>query len=169
MTRMTRPDYAVMYNSINTHTHADTHTQTLLPCCDSSTEPGYCVSIVCVSCEQNRKNVIRNSVTPCSNGLPGVELEDVCCPESCGTCGGVGCSSRPGGAYECCTSDIKSLGLKCGDTGAAPCLMDGTFKGEPPTSSYPDTSFLRVSYPTLFLEHNGCRDEVGLLFSGPCC
>ncbi|CAN0410370.1 unnamed protein product, partial [Ascophyllum nodosum] len=69
------------------------------------------------------------TVTPCSNGLPGVELGDVCCPESCGTCGGVGCSSRPGGAYECCTSDIKSLGLKCGDTGAAPCLMDGTFKG----------------------------------------
>ena len=29
MTSMTRPDYAVMYNLINTHTHTHTHTHTL--------------------------------------------------------------------------------------------------------------------------------------------
>ena len=128
---MTGPGCAVMCNLTSTPTHARTHTHTLLPYCRSSTELN-CVSIVFVSCEQNRKNANRNSVTPCSNGLPGVELGDVCCPESCGTCGGIGCSSRPGGASECCTSYTKSLGPKCGDSGAAPCLMDGSSKREPP-------------------------------------
>ena len=161
---MTGLDYAVMYNLTNTHTptdtqtiHTHTRTHTLLPCCRSSMELG-CVSIVFVSCEQNR-----NSVTPCSNGLPGIEFGDVCCPESCGSCGGSRCSSRPGGASECCTSYIKSVGPKCGDSGSAPCLMDGSTKRESPAFNYPDTSFLRVSHPTLFLEQDGCRDGVGLL------
>ncbi|CAN0424132.1 unnamed protein product, partial [Ascophyllum nodosum] len=73
--------------------------------------------------------------TPCSNGLPGIEFGDVCCPESCGSCGGSRCSSRPGGASECCTSYIKSVGPKCGDSGSAPCLMDGSTKRETSTSS----------------------------------
>ena len=41
--------------------------------------------------------------------------------------------------------------------------MDGSTKRESPALNYPDTSFLRVSHPTLFLEQDGCRDGVGLL------
>ena len=33
----------------------------------------------------------------CSNGLPGVEANGVCCEAQCGTCGGSGCGGRPGG------------------------------------------------------------------------
>ncbi|CAN0510195.1 unnamed protein product, partial [Scytosiphon promiscuus] len=34
----------------------------------------------------------------CSNGLPGVQSDDICCDSSCGTCGGAGCAARPGGS-----------------------------------------------------------------------
>lgn len=34
----------------------------------------------------------------CSNGLPGIQNENVCCELACGTCGGAGCATRPGGA-----------------------------------------------------------------------
>ena len=33
----------------------------------------------------------------CSNGLEGVQQSDICCAAECETCGGVGCSQRPGG------------------------------------------------------------------------
>ncbi|CAN0575447.1 unnamed protein product, partial [Laminaria digitata] len=40
----------------------------------------------------------------CSNGLSGVQAANnpVCCEADCGTCGGSGCSGRPGGAVRCC-------------------------------------------------------------------
>ena len=34
----------------------------------------------------------------CSNGLPGLEANGVCCEAQCGECGGGGCAERPGGA-----------------------------------------------------------------------
>jgi hypothetical protein len=50
----------------------------------------------------------------------------VCCPKSCGSCGGKGCSSRPGGASNCCvgngkTTFISGSGKMCSD-GAPPCI-----------------------------------------------
>eukprot|EP00752_Nemacystus_decipiens_P007693 g6876.t1 len=63
----------------------------------------------------------------CSNGLPGYETNDVCCPLSCGECGGSGCSSRGEG---CCTSDVKESGDLCSVTMAAPCNIDGDVDGE---------------------------------------
>ncbi|CAN0163534.1 unnamed protein product, partial [Ectocarpus fasciculatus] len=57
----------------------------------------------------------------CSNGLPGYEASNVCCPLSCGTCGGVGCSQLGEG---CCTSDVKDSGDLCSVTMAAPCNID---------------------------------------------
>merc|ERR1711998_214520 len=49
-----------------------------------------------------------------------------CCPKSCGSCGGKGCSSRPGGASNCCvgngkTTFISGSGKMCSD-GAPPCI-----------------------------------------------
>lgn len=38
----------------------------------------------------------------CSNGVNGVEDEGTCCESQCGTCGGFGCRSRPGGPVRWC-------------------------------------------------------------------
>eukprot|EP00903_Cladosiphon_okamuranus_P010585 g10009.t1 len=57
----------------------------------------------------------------CSNGLPGYEAADVCCPLSCGRCGGSGCSKLGDG---CCTRGVKESGDLCSVTKAAPCNID---------------------------------------------
>lgn len=61
-----------------------------------------------------------------SSPLPalGLFLSVCSCALSCGTCAGAGCSSRPGGADACCGGAIKTSGVKCSDTGAAPCVID---------------------------------------------
>ncbi|CAM9729407.1 unnamed protein product, partial [Hapterophycus canaliculatus] len=46
-----------------------------------------------------------------------------CCPASCGSCGGHGCSGRGDGADSCCTSNIEDAGITCAENGAAPCLV----------------------------------------------
>jgi len=45
-----------------------------------------------------------------------------CCPESCGSCGGPGCSQRPGGASACCVTNIETSGVSC-DESNAPCIV----------------------------------------------
>ncbi|CAN0202574.1 unnamed protein product, partial [Ascophyllum nodosum] len=63
-------------------------------------------------------------VVTCRNELPGVQSGDVCCSAECGTCGGTGCSGRPGGRDECCVGTISSSGVLCSESGAAPCIVD---------------------------------------------
>lgn len=50
----------------------------------------------------------------------------MCCRESCGLCGGVGCGAVAGtnGASDCCPDTIieEAAGEVCGE---APCVMDG--------------------------------------------
>ena len=48
MTRMTRPDCAVMCNLINTHTHAHTHTQTHTWYCTKSITPDSSCGIISI-------------------------------------------------------------------------------------------------------------------------
>ena len=43
-----------------------------------------------------------------------------CCPKTCGTCGGVGCQSRPGGPDSCCLDNINDANQLCGEP---PCMM----------------------------------------------
>jgi len=43
-----------------------------------------------------------------------------CCAASCGTCGGFGCDTRPGGADNCCTGQITQV---CGSGQDAPCVL----------------------------------------------
>ena len=38
----------------------------------------------------------------CSNGVPGVQRDEICCEAQCGTCGGSGCGQRPGGQVRWC-------------------------------------------------------------------
>jgi len=51
-------------------------------------------------CEQHAG--IRNT-----NGL------HICCPKSCGQCGGKGCEQQPGGRASCCGWDILKAGRRC--------------------------------------------------------
>ncbi|CAN0512492.1 unnamed protein product, partial [Laminaria digitata] len=59
----------------------------------------------------------------CSNDVPGVDANGVCCEAQCETCGGRGCSQRPGGSSGCCSSVIQDSGIFCSDTNEAPCIM----------------------------------------------
>lgn len=67
-------------------------------------------------------------IQPSSGGDPdptcstGILSGSVCCESGCGSCGGSGCSSRPGGASSCCSSTIKSDSNSC-DSNPPPCVM----------------------------------------------
>eukprot|EP00903_Cladosiphon_okamuranus_P006680 g6520.t1 len=68
--------------------------------------------------------IVVTEAQTCSNSLAGYEASDVCCPLSCGRCGGSGCSKLSGGADDCCTKNVKASGDKCSETKAAPCIID---------------------------------------------
>jgi len=62
-------------------------------------------------------------VAPDPNCTRGILSDSgACCPASCGTCGGNGCSSRPGGAAACCTGHIINENISCADQ-SAPCMV----------------------------------------------
>ena len=59
----------------------------------------------------------------------GVTSSDgsACCAKICGTCGGAGCSGRPGGAARCCPGwkEFDSSARLCAmSNGVAPCFLD---------------------------------------------
>lgn len=56
----------------------------------------------------------------------GYDSKSVCCAASCGGCGGKGCKERPGGASQCCTTDIKDAGRGCSDKYDTVCLKPGS-------------------------------------------
>merc|ERR1719305_111230 len=58
----------------------------------------------------------------------------VCCPSSCGTCGGPGCASSPGGKSNCCVGNGYEYGItaakkSCSDN-APPCIIMGDTDAE---------------------------------------
>ncbi len=53
----------------------------------------------------------------CPDG--GIFSGGICCPASCGTCGGTGCGTRLGGS-SCCKNEIKGMNRFCGTDGP-PC------------------------------------------------
>jgi hypothetical protein len=57
-----------------------------------------------------------------ANSIPNGALT-VCCGPLCGTCGGDGCSSRPGGTDACCTGRIQTNGVSCSGRLSGPCVM----------------------------------------------
>ena len=90
--------------------------------CDTTDSP--CI----ISMDPTPSPVTPSPVTPSptSSGSDpmcalGLIKQDVCCPTTCGTCGGVGCSLRPGGSA-CCGGPIRAAGLSCND-GLAPCVI----------------------------------------------
>lgn len=51
----------------------------------------------------------------------GIASGEVCCPSTCGECGGVGCDMRPGGAA-CCFIDVLYSERSCRDN-PPPCVL----------------------------------------------
>ena len=62
----------------------------------------------------------------CEEGIASAN-RDVCCASSCGSCGGSGCSSRPGGASACCTGGVKESARSC-EVYGAPCVLTPEFQ-----------------------------------------
>ena len=62
---------------------------------------------------------------PCQNGIlnPG---KDVCCPSVCGSCGGIGCDGRPGGAGKCCVREVREKGDICKLASDDGCIIGNT-------------------------------------------
>ena len=56
----------------------------------------------------------------CETGIAA--SNGACCNIACGTCGGSGCASRPGGG-SCCTGNILNSGVSCADS-LPPCIID---------------------------------------------
>ena len=67
------------------------------------------------------------SVPPPDEALcaDGISSAFHCCTASCGSCGGVGCSRRPGGVNKCCTGRINTLGRNCTDRSDVACSISG--------------------------------------------
>lgn len=56
----------------------------------------------------------------------GILEEGACCSDTCGDCGGAGCSDLGSIASECCSENILESGIRCADTGGeAPCIVFG--------------------------------------------
>lgn len=53
----------------------------------------------------------------------GVQSGNYRCAESCGTCGGPGCGSRPGGSANCGARRIRDSGIVCDDGTSPPCNL----------------------------------------------
>lgn len=52
----------------------------------------------------------------------GILKQNVCCPETCGSCGGMGCGTRPGQSQQCCGGVIRSYNRSCAHF-PAPCIV----------------------------------------------
>jgi len=65
----------------------------------------------------------------CKNGIIDYYSHTVCCPKSCGVCGGYGCETRPGGA-NCCAYPIKASGNVCRSDWDTHCVIQAHPKCE---------------------------------------
>lgn len=86
--------------------------------------------------------------TPASDG-------DACCAKSCGRCGGVGCSSLPGGAASCCSGKIINAKISCNDADP-PCLVHR--QGPPTCTLQPGVEMLGndIATPKLVAGESDC-------------
>ncbi len=75
----------------------------------------------CIEKEPYRDNPRLNNDPNCNTGILNT-LKNVCCSNSCGTCGGNGCGNRVGGANGCCVNTILNSGVMC-KYFTPPCIM----------------------------------------------
>lgn len=84
-------------------------------CCRST------IAQAAVSCSGSKAPCVITGDPTCSTGVMSADGK-TCCKESCGTCGGIDCSSRPGGASGCCVGKIAASGILCSGN-VAPCVL----------------------------------------------
>jgi len=88
-----------------------------------------------------------NPISPISGSCPhSVFNKDICCNEACGTCGGSGCGSRPGGGSNCCSGTIRDSGVMCINSDP-PCIISEEDPTLLPTNK-PVTSTPVTDFPT---------------------
>lgn len=59
----------------------------------------------------------------CATGITATQgTNRVCCDSACGTCGGDGCGTRPGGSFNCCVTNILSANVSC-QYSKPPCIV----------------------------------------------
>eukprot|EP00612_Vaucheria_litorea_P003972 CAMPEP_0171460858 /NCGR_PEP_ID=MMETSP0945-20130129/5560_1 /TAXON_ID=109269 /ORGANISM="Vaucheria litorea, Strain CCMP2940" /LENGTH=583 /DNA_ID=CAMNT_0011987133 /DNA_START=94 /DNA_END=1845 /DNA_ORIENTATION=+ len=101
-------------------TGCDARTGGIDGCCTSS------IKSANKSCNTNSPPCIKQSTSTCTSKGGLLASDSIsCCPESCGSCGGYGCDSRPGGKENCCVSSIQTASKSC-DSNSPPCTMDTT-------------------------------------------
>ena len=59
-----------------------------------------------------------------------------CCNATCGTCGGRGCSKRPGGPSQCCEPSIRKRGRKCLSSEDVACALISSETPPAPASAF---------------------------------
>ncbi|CAE7813493.1 unnamed protein product [Symbiodinium sp. CCMP2592] len=69
----------------------------------------------------------------------GIQSPAVCCPSSCGTCGGPICALLPGGSGSCCFVNILASGRECSSGVGAPCVVDDGFHADDVCDGIPST------------------------------
>ncbi|CAN0290599.1 unnamed protein product, partial [Ectocarpus fasciculatus] len=89
----------------------------------------------------------------CSAGVPGILVSDVCCPTSCGSCAGDGCTARDGGdtftgGQACCGGGVRSLGRVCSAEVGAPCVVEEDPASAPLTWQFNGTELTLVETAT---------------------
>ncbi|CAM9566238.1 unnamed protein product, partial [Ectocarpus fasciculatus] len=116
-----------------------------------------------------------DSMCTTSDGeISGIQDKTVCCPVTCGQCGGSGCSGAPGGEESCCTSTILEAGEECGEP---PCVIGESAPTPAPAPTpepepTPDTTTMCTADTEGVLSDNGkvccalgCNGQCG----GPGC
>eukprot|EP00949_MAST-11_sp_MAST-11-sp1_P002527 g2527.t1 len=66
---------------------------------------------------------LKSSVEIHGKCADGILAEGFCCSAECGSCGGVGCGGRPGGAAMCCGSKILSSKKYCRNSTDVGCIL----------------------------------------------
>lgn len=93
----------------------------------ASCDSGVCTaSGDCVQCIENIqcRNIgecIGNRCLGCP--LNSLQNNSTCCVNTCGMCGGAGCSQREGGTDGCCSDRIQATAPSCAESGAPPCVL----------------------------------------------
>ena len=72
----------------------------------------------------------------------------VCCPATCGTCGGAKCGDQPGGWDNCCATGVKTANVVCATPAQSACVMPPPVLGPPPPSKFGVKVDLGFTQPT---------------------
>ena len=77
----------------------------------------------------------------CVGGLLSTH-STVCCPASCGICGGTGCATLPGGRASCCPATIRATARSCATPTDSSCVIASQVSAEAEAVASPTREWL---------------------------